>query len=1208
MTAEKTVSPEYRVVAKTASVEETQQSAGVLGCLVGASQTIALDGDLGAGKTHFTQGLAQGLGVSDSVTSPTFNVVAVYESGRIPLYHFDLYRLEKPEELDDIAFVEYLESPGISCIEWASKFPAQLPEDRLDVFIEVLSEGGRCIKARAWGKISQDLLVRWCEQVGQDERSGVQDVQGDPGAQSESDQCAQDALSDGAQVERNEQVAQRISGDSTNASEVKPNGASINSSVLGTESSSASDETSYADNKTKSTDSFVLAFDTANEMISVGLGRIDFAQKRIEYCASQEVGAFRASNEKLVLEIDNLLTRIGVERTQIACLACGRGPGSFTGVRICMATAKGLALGLNVPLFGVSTSDAQAWQLWLDGYRGSLLVLGDAMRKEVYPVRFELSDSGAERLNADTVIKAEALCDWLGVAHEDLAQKSCIEESLVHEGSFQEGTVEALSQSGSLQEESSQQETSQQENPQLEIFQQGLSQTHPSKQNLLITGDGLKKYADLCEGLGTLTSDSLWYPQGKGLLRAMQARWEAENLDLHSKTQGDPCSLLPVYTRLSDAEEHERIRFAKQNEAKVAQTGSKTVQAKAESANSEATNNKETNNKTSKSETASDKTANCEVAKSEPVLAQKDLTTGVQGHAPSFDKVNQESDHGLPLTCSAVSSQTQSTGSNASDQAVSHSFRYVPLESGWVDDVANLEQQVMGSDAWNASQILDELPRADRTWWAAYKVSNAQNREVSHDEDVLVGYAGGWIVDGQVQILKIATSPACQRMGIAKELIGRVALDARDLGAHEMTLEVRVSNTGAHAFYETLGLKNIGKRPKYYSDKEDAFIFTGPLPIFQHDVAGMDLRINEAVSEIIPDEDANSAGTSEKSTLILAIESSCDETALALINGEGVIISDVVASQIDFHSRFGGVVPEIASRKHIEAIAGVAQECLAQASKRLGRPLEWSDLSAVAVTYAPGLVGALVVGMAFAKGLAWSVDVPLIGVNHLEGHLYANKMACNDIKPPMVVSLVSGGHTMLVHVKNWGDYETLGSTLDDAVGEAFDKVAKAMGLGYPGGPIISKLAETGDAKAIRFPRALLHSGDLQFSLSGLKTSVMTYLQKEKSQGREPNQHDVAASFQAAVVDVQVAKARSALEQTGAKEFCLGGGVAANPVLRSAYETMCDELGVRLTMPPLSACTDNASMIALVALDRYRQGKFFDLSCDVKAHVSLDEPY
>ena len=208
----------------------------------------------------------------------------------------------------------------------------------------------------------------------------------------------------------------------------------------------------------------------------------------------------------------------------------------------------------------------------------------------------------------------------------------------------------------------------------------------------------------------------------------------------------------------------------------------------------------------------------------------------------------------------------------------------------------------------------------------------------------------------------------------------------------------------------------------------------------------------------------------------------------------------------------------------------------------------------------------------------------------------------------MVVSLVSGGHTMLVEVKDWGEYETLGQTLDDAVGEAFDKVAKALGLGYPGGPLISKLAEKGDPKAIKFPRAMLHSGDYTFSLSGLKTAVLTYLQKEQQAGREWNMPDIAASFQQAVIDVQVAKARAALEQTGAREFCLGGGVAANPKLREAYEDLCDELGVRLTMPPLKACTDNASMIALVALERYQADKFFDFDCDVAAHVSLDDPY
>lgn len=344
-------------------------------------------------------------------------------------------------------------------------------------------------------------------------------------------------------------------------------------------------------------------------------------------------------------------------------------------------------------------------------------------------------------------------------------------------------------------------------------------------------------------------------------------------------------------------------------------------------------------------------------------------------------------------------------------------------------------------------------------------------------------------------------------------------------------------------------------------------------------------------------------------TLLLAFESSCDETAAAVVDGEGRLHSDVVASQIDFHARFGGVVPEIASRKHIEAICGVAQEGLDAAAASLGiERLRFRDLDAIAATYAPGLVGALVVGVAFAKGAAWGADVPFIGVNHLEGHLYANKIATPDIEPPMVVSLVSGGHTMLVHVRDWGDYETLGSTIDDAVGEAFDKVAKALGLGYPGGPIISKLAAQGNPKAVRFPRAMMHSGDLRFSLSGLKTAVITYIQKERAAGNELNMADIAASFQQAVVDVQVAKARTALRDTGAREFCLGGGVAANPALRGAYQDMCRQEGVRLTMPPLSSCTDNAGMISLVALDRYRSGKFFGLDADVQAHAPLDDAY
>lgn len=837
----------------------------------------------------------------------------------------------------------------------------------------------------------------------------------------------------------------------------------------------------------------VVAFDTANEMISVGVGRLNYQTQSIEFVASQETEAFRASNVKLLPEIDALLADTGVSRDDVACVVCGRGPGSFTGVRICMASAKGIAIGLNVPLFGVSTADAQAWQQWDLGVRGSVVVVGDAMRKEVYPVRYMLTDGGVERLNTDFVMKAAKLPTWLGDAY------------------------------------------SQESAP-------------------LITGDGLKKYADLCEGCGTLAQDYR-YPTGKGLLLAAQALWRLGDVDFSDSLTGDPCVLLPVYTRLSDAEEAERLRFAKQTDTQM--SPDKVEAHTSDKAEAHTSDKAETEASTDQAGTQPSTNSAASVA-----LEEKDLASGVQGGSV---------------------------------------IRYQPLDAAWVADVAALEAQVMGSDAWNASQVLDELPRADRSWWAAFEMIDSSKRTVDSINAKLIGYAGGWIIDGQVQVLKVATDPEYRRRGIAQELLAHLSRDARDLGATEMTLEVRITNTGAHAFYERLDLKRIGVRPHYYSDREDAVIYTGPLPLAEHDVAGMELHINDA---------AKAESTLKiQGGLILAIETSCDETAAALIDEAGTIVSDVVASQIDFHSRFGGVVPEIASRKHIEAIGGVVQECLDQARIRAGRmDLTWHDIAAVSVTYAPGLVGALVVGLAFAKGLAWALDKPLIGVNHLEGHLYANKLACPDIKPPMVVSLVSGGHTMLVHVKDWGQYETMGTTLDDAVGEAFDKVAKAMGLGYPGGPLISKLAEAGNPKAIHFPRALMHSGDLQFSLSGLKTSVMTYLQKEQQAGRAINQHDVAASFQAAVIDVQVSKAKTALEETGAKEFCLGGGVAANPELRHAYESMCAEMGVRLTMPPLSACTDNAAMIALVALDRYKAGKFFGLDCDVAAHASLDDTY
>ena len=875
---------------------------------------------------------------------------------------------------------------------------------------------------------------------------------------------------------------------------------------------------------------YVLAFDTANEIIAIGLGVLHASSRMIELTASVEAEARRASNTQLLPRIDAALAEHGVAREDIACVAVGRGPGSFTGVRIAMATAKGIASALEVPLVGVSSLDAVAWNAWAAGERGPLSVVADAMRKEVYPVRYLLNDTGIERLEADRVVKAE-----------DAARELAAEGDLSGSAS---ATVPSRSDSPGSRETSAGRFGSTGAAPRSEAEQVPEGETRlvgaiadadpaegdawPQVSARLLCGDALKKYGELFEGCGAALPAELWMPTGRGLLLALQAAWRAGEADPLDARRHDPAFALPVYTRLSDAEENERIRLAKND--------------------------------------------------------PKNLATGVQDVAKRADQRATMHDTAI-----------------LNAQPDEHGITYKPLDAAHAGAVATLESLVMGSDAWSEALVADELPRADRVWWAAY------------EGEALAGYAGGWIVDGQVQILKVGVDPAMRRRGIARELLAHVAADARDLGASRCSLEVRAGNVGAQELYAALGFRSLGVRPRYYSDGEDAVIMEGPLPLARHDVAGMELVVGAASDDArsLRDEVQTdvSRETSERRPLILAIESSCDETAAAIVDGNGTLIADVVASQIDFHARFGGVVPEIASRKHIEAICGVCDECFDVAASALGiERLTWRDLDSIAVTYAPGLVGALVVGVAFAKGAAWAAGKPFIGVNHLEGHLYANKIGAPDFQPPAVVSLVSGGNTLLVHMKGWGDYETLGATIDDAVGEAFDKVAKALGLGYPGGPVISREAAKGDPNAIPFPRAMMHSGDLRFSLSGLKTAVVTYINNERAAGRELNVPNICASFQQAVVDVQVKKAEMALEQTGARTFCLGGGVAANPALRDAYEQLCERLHVRLTLPPLSACGDNAGMIALVALDRHNQGKFFTLEADAQAHANLDEPY
>jgi N6-L-threonylcarbamoyladenine synthase len=309
---------------------------------------------------------------------------------------------------------------------------------------------------------------------------------------------------------------------------------------------------------------------------------------------------------------------------------------------------------------------------------------------------------------------------------------------------------------------------------------------------------------------------------------------------------------------------------------------------------------------------------------------------------------------------------------------------------------------------------------------------------------------------------------------------------------------------------------------------------------------------------------------------VLGIETSCDETAAAVVVGGRRVRSSVVSSQVDIHARYGGVVPEVASRAHVELLTPVIAESLVEAG------LADREVGAVAATYGPGLVGALLVGVATAKALALVWDVPFVAVNHLEAHLHAALLDDPDVELPIVVLLVSGGHTLIVAMDAPGSYEVLGGTLDDAAGEAFDKVARYLGLAYPGGPAIDAAAKDGDPEAIAFPRAMLDDG-LDLSFSGLKTSVINHVRRHPDVATV----DVAASFQAAVVDVLVVKALRAAEQTGAKGLCLGGGVAANSLLRERMLDLATTDGLRCFLPSRSMCTDNAAMVASAAWWRYK---------------------
>lgn len=338
----------------------------------------------------------------------------------------------------------------------------------------------------------------------------------------------------------------------------------------------------------------------------------------------------------------------------------------------------------------------------------------------------------------------------------------------------------------------------------------------------------------------------------------------------------------------------------------------------------------------------------------------------------------------------------------------------------------------------------------------------------------------------------------------------------------------------------------------------------------------------------------------QKDIMILAIESSCDETAAAVVKNGREVLSNVISSQIELHKLYGGVVPEIASRKHIEKINQVIEEALSEAKVTL------DDIDAVGVTYGPGLVGALLVGVAEAKAIAYAKKLPLVGVHHIEGHISANFIENKELEPPFVCLVVSGGHTHLVCVKDYGKYEIIGRTRDDAAGEAFDKVARAIGLGYPGGPKIDKLSKEGNPNAIIFPKAHINDAPYDFSFSGVKSAVLNYINGCKMKGEDYNRADIAASFQKAVTDVLVENAMRAVDEYGLSKFAIAGGVASNSTLRAAMQKACEEKNVEFYYPSPIFCTDNAAMIGVAAYYEYLNGTRHGWDLNAVPNLKLGE--
>ncbi len=496
-----------------------------------------------------------------------------------------------------------------------------------------------------------------------------------------------------------------------------------------------------------------------------------------------------------------------------------------------------------------------------------------------------------------------------------------------------------------------------------------------------------------------------------------------------------------------------------------------------------------------------------------------------------------------------------------------------PMTPADLDAVATLERQVF-TYPWSREMFRRELLRTDGNYLVAKRGSE------------LIGYLGLVRILDEAHVTTISVRPDCRHRGVAMGLMLRMLDDLESSDVRWLTLEVRKSNRAAINLYHRFGFRVRGERKKYYLDNyEDAYI------MWTEDVQSPEYRrmAEELRRTLSPRRDG---------PLILGLETSCDETGAAVCGG-GEIISNVVASQVDLHRRYGGVVPELASRAHLEQLLPVTDQALEEAG------IVYADLDGVAVTQGPGLIGALITGVACAKALSLCLEVPLVAVNHLEAHIYANFLEFPELEPPLLVFLVSGGHTLLVHMAGYGRYEVLGGTVDDAAGEAFDKVARYLGLGYPGGPVIQAAAASGDPEAVRFPRAMLDDGTYNFSFSGLKTAVINHVNRLKRQGVEVNTADIAASFQAAAVDVQVAKIARAARELGIPNVALAGGVAANEDLRTRLASALHEEGRRLYYPGLWLCTDNAAMVAYLGSYKFLRGETAALDLDADAGLRLN---